>query len=79
MQDEQGEHTKLARPGGLLKGGVVIRITSREAIYTPVILHAVFTVQGGFLVSIQLHDQGHDLAFVSVYQIRNDGNTEERL
>jgi hypothetical protein len=53
MYKEQGQHAKFARLAALLEGGVAVRTTSKDAIYIPAgCLHAVFTIRGGFLVSI---------------------------
>jgi hypothetical protein len=53
MAQERGQHGKLARLADRLEGGIVTQTTSAEAIYIPAgCLHAVFTTEGGFLVSI---------------------------
>ncbi|KIW36686.1 uncharacterized protein PV06_11101 [Exophiala oligosperma] len=53
MAEHRGQQAKLAQGMGVLEGGVVAHTTSAEAIYLPAgCLHAVFTVAGGFLVSI---------------------------
>jgi hypothetical protein len=53
MHREHGQHTKFAQSAALLEFGLVVRTTSKDALYIPAgCLHAVFTIQGGFLVSI---------------------------
>jgi hypothetical protein len=53
MNREQGQHAKFARLPALLEGGMVVRTTSRDALYIPAgCLHVVFTIRGGFLASI---------------------------
>jgi hypothetical protein len=53
MRTEQGQHAKFARSAALLEGGMVVRTTSKDALYIPAgCLHAVFTIRGGFLVSV---------------------------
>ena len=53
MDRERGQQAKLSRIGTELEGGIIERTTSAEALYLPAAcLHAVFTVAGGFLVSI---------------------------
>lgn len=52
-QNELGQHAKFARLGGLLEGGMVVRTTCRDALYIPAgCVHEVFTIRGGFLVTI---------------------------
>ena len=53
MAQERGQHAKLARLAEKLEGGIVAQTTSAEALYIPAgCLHAVFTMEGGFLASI---------------------------
>ncbi len=53
MQNEQGQLAKFARLGGVLEGGVVVRTTSKDALYIPAgCAHGVFTIRGGFLLTI---------------------------
>jgi hypothetical protein len=53
MRQEKGQHGKLFRGGDHLEGGVIVQTNSAEALYIPSgCIHAVFTVSGGFLVSI---------------------------
>ncbi|KAJ9662593.1 hypothetical protein H2198_001265 [Neophaeococcomyces mojaviensis] len=58
MAEHRGQHAKLAQGMAVLEGGVVVHTTSAEAIYLPAgCLHAVFTVAGGFLVSMDCTTQ----------------------
>lgn len=58
MADHRGQQAKLAKGMAVLEGGVVVHTTSAEAVYLPAgCLHAVFTVSGGFLVSIDCTTQ----------------------
>jgi len=53
MAEHRGQQAKLARGTAVLEGGVVAHTTSAEAIYLPAgCLHGVFTIAGGFLMSI---------------------------
>lgn len=52
MQNELGHHAKFARLGDPLEGGMIVRTTSRDALYIPACyVHAVFTIRGGILVT----------------------------
>ncbi|KAH7357103.1 hypothetical protein BKA65DRAFT_474895 [Rhexocercosporidium sp. MPI-PUGE-AT-0058] len=54
MQSADGQRYKLARIGKDLEGGLVIKADSTQALYLPAgCLHAVFTLHGGFLVSLE--------------------------
>ncbi|KAL6240325.1 hypothetical protein RBB50_012763 [Rhinocladiella similis] len=58
MAEHRGQQAKLAQGMAVLEGGVVAHTTSAEAVYLPAgCLHAVFTVAGGFLVSIDCTTQ----------------------
>ncbi|KAL5323908.1 hypothetical protein ACEPPN_008450 [Leptodophora sp. 'Broadleaf-Isolate-01'] len=49
-----GQRSKLARIGKDLEGGLVIKADSTQALYVPAgCIHAVFTLHGGFLVSLE--------------------------
>lgn len=53
MKIELGQNAKLWRVGARMEGGVVCETTDKEAIYLPAgCIHAVFTLDGGFLVSL---------------------------
>jgi hypothetical protein len=48
------QRSKWIRIGPHLEGGLIYKITSSGAIYSPVgCIHAVFTVQGGFVLTIE--------------------------
>lgn len=54
MKGEDGLQAKLARIGGLLEGGAIVRTTSSDALYIPAgCIHAVFTIRGGFLAAVE--------------------------
>ncbi|KAG4430017.1 hypothetical protein IFR05_014500 [Cadophora sp. M221] len=54
MQSADGQRSKLARIGKDLGGGLVIKADSSQALYIPAgCIHAVFTLHGGFLVSLE--------------------------
>jgi hypothetical protein len=54
MQDADAQRSKWIRIGKDLEGGLVYKTTSSDAIYLPVgCIHAVFTVEGGFLFTIE--------------------------
>jgi hypothetical protein len=54
MQDADSHRSKWVRIGRYLEGGLIYKTTSSDAIYLPVgCIHAVFTVRGGFLVTIE--------------------------
>ncbi|KIW36086.1 uncharacterized protein PV06_11600 [Exophiala oligosperma] len=58
MAEHRGQQAKLRQGMAVLEGGVVAHTTSAEAVYLPAVcLHAVFTVAGGFLVSIDCTTQ----------------------
>lgn len=58
VAEHRGQQAKLAQGMAVLEGGVVAHTTSAEAVYLPAgCLHAVFTVAGGFLVSIDCTTQ----------------------
>ena len=53
MRQERGQHGRLFRGANHLEGGVIVQTDSEEALYIPSsCMHAVFTMVGGFLVSI---------------------------
>jgi hypothetical protein len=53
MRQEKGQHGRLFRSVDHLEGGVAVQTDSAEALYIPSgCIHAVFTISGGFLVSI---------------------------
>ncbi|KAK0117247.1 hypothetical protein ONS96_013080 [Cadophora gregata f. sp. sojae] len=53
MKQADGQRAKLDRIGKELEGGLVITTDSDEAIYLPAgCIHAVITLQGGFLIAI---------------------------
>jgi len=53
MSSAEGQKAKLTRIGRKLEGGMIFKTSSAESIYLPVgCLHSVFTLHGGFLVSI---------------------------
>ena len=53
MRQEKGQHGRLFRGADHLEGGVIVQTSSAEALYIPSgCIHAVFTISGGFLVSI---------------------------
>lgn len=54
MQLAGAQGRKLAAIGPNLEGGLIIRTTSSDAIYIPVgCIHAVFTIHGGFLLTME--------------------------
>ncbi|KAL2073108.1 hypothetical protein VTL71DRAFT_10432 [Oculimacula yallundae] len=54
MQVADGQRSKLARIGKDLEGGVVLAVDSSQALYIPAgCLHAVFTLHGGFLITME--------------------------
>jgi hypothetical protein len=54
MQNADAQRNKWIRIGKDLEGGLVYKTTSFDAIYLPVgCIHAVFTVEGGFLLTIE--------------------------
>ena len=54
MQMADAQRGKLARVGKDLEGCLIFKTTSRQALYIPVgCIHAVFTIHGGFLLSIE--------------------------
>ncbi len=53
MKEAEGQRAKLQRIGKSLEGGIVATTNSDQAIYLPAgCIHAVVTIQGGFLISI---------------------------
>jgi hypothetical protein len=49
----EGQRAKLARVALYLKGGIILKTTSAEAIYLPAgCIHATFTIEGGYLVAV---------------------------
>jgi len=58
MADHRGQQSKLAREIDTLQRGVVVQVTLIEAVYLPGrCLHAVFTLAGGLLVSVDCTTQ----------------------
>lgn len=54
MQDADAQRNKWIRIGKDLEGGLIYKTTSSDAIYLPIgCIHAVFTVEGGFLLTIE--------------------------
>lgn len=53
MKVERGQNAKLARIGNQMEGGIFFESTSEDAVYIPAgCIHAVLTLAGGFLVSL---------------------------
>ncbi|KIW36546.1 uncharacterized protein PV06_11200 [Exophiala oligosperma] len=82
MAEHRGQQAKLAQGMGVLDGGVVAHTTLAEAVYLPAgCLHAVFTLVGGFLVSIDCTTQRSVWPFAQYlrYNMQAElGATEER-
>ena len=54
MQLADGQRSKLERIGKELEGGLMIHTDSSEALYIPAgCIHAVYTLHGGFLVTLE--------------------------
>jgi hypothetical protein len=77
MRQADAQRSKLARIGKVLEGGLIYKTTSAEAIYVPVgCIHAVFTIHGGFLLSIEFNTPKAakvlSALFLSDFHIRKD-------
>jgi hypothetical protein len=64
LESAEGQKAKLARIGPSLKGGIIMKTTSAEAIYLPAgCIHATFTIEGGYLIALDFTTMGSMKAF----------------
>jgi hypothetical protein len=77
MRSVNGQMSRLKQLATFLEGGQIVRTTSSEAIYLPAgWIHAVFTITGGFLVSMEFTTRDSIEAFSRYLKFNLDASLD---